>query len=93
MCVEVREAQLGGKDAYEHIRQWFLLVAKQKGERVNKSTIAIPRFSVPEIGAIVGTSVQTVRNVLKQLKKEQFLKVEKNRMLLKGNKYMSNYIY
>lgn len=77
------DAQLHGQDAYNRIRQWFESIAEQKGEQISCSIIAIPRFSSAEIGAIIGTSVQTVRNVLKQLKKEKFLKVEGKRMLLK----------
>ncbi len=77
------DAQLYGQDAYNRIRQWFESMAQQKGERISDKVIAVPRFSSAEIGAIVGTSVQTVRNVLKQLKKENFLKIEGKRMLLK----------
>lgn len=73
-------SQIQGDDAYNRIRQWFLSIAEQKGEIINSKVTAIPRFKSSEIGAVVGTSVQTVRNVLKRLKKEGFLKVEGKQM-------------
>ncbi|MFK7906283.1 MAG: Crp/Fnr family transcriptional regulator [Chitinophagales bacterium] len=79
------DAQIHGDDAYDRIRQWLKSIAKQKGEEINSAVKAIPRFAASEIGAIVGASVQTVRNVLKQLKKERFLKIEKKRMLIWEN--------
>ncbi|MGB1242536.1 MAG: Crp/Fnr family transcriptional regulator [Chitinophagales bacterium] len=79
------DSQIHGDDAYDRIRQWFESMAKQKGEEINNTVMAIPRFAASEIGAIVGASVQTVRNVLKQLKKERFLKIEKKRILVWQN--------
>ncbi|MEZ4886994.1 MAG: Crp/Fnr family transcriptional regulator [Chitinophagales bacterium] len=77
-------SQIQGDDAYIRIRQWLQSIAEQKGEEVNSSIVAIPRFSPAEIGAIVGTSVQTVRNVLKQLKQERFLKIERNQIFIEN---------
>ena len=75
-------SQIKGDDAYCRIHQWLQSVAEQKGEKLNKKSSRIPRFSSSEIAAIVGTSIQTTRNVLKRLKQEGLLKVEKKHMVV-----------
>lgn len=75
-------SQIKGDDAYCRIHQWLQSVAEQKGEKLNEKSSRIPRFSSSEIAAIVGTSIQTTRNVLKRLKQERLLKVEKKHIVV-----------
>ncbi len=75
-------SQIKGDDAYKRILQWLQSISQQKGEQMNDKSSRIPRFSSSEIAAIVGTSIQTSRNVLKRLKKEGLLKVEKKHIVV-----------